>query len=206
MEILVSTYGDRGVPHMEWIRRSNPGARVHVATGVGLRDHEHQRAHAWRNADRVIRDWWRENGATVQGDRIAIVEWDVLVRQHFELADAPRGPGLSGRDPKVWGAQPWCWWREVGRLPADLRSHRYGLAPLCALVATTACLDAIADSRWDHVFDLDIFCELRLPTVVRACGFEIGRVPAFDGCSCDIIPDPGTKPGFWHPIKHPVSK
>lgn len=204
MEILVSSYGTRGAPHLEWIKRSNPGQKVHVdARGTpGARDN----VAAWRNADRIIREWWRENGSSVQGDRLAIVEWDVLVRKHFALAGAPRDAGLSGRDPKIWGDVPWCWWKEVGLLPGELRPHRHGLAPFCALIASRECLDAVADSRWDHVFDLDIFCELRLPTVVRACGFEIGRAPDFDGCSCDPIPDPGRQPGFWHPIKHPVPK
>lgn len=204
MEILVCSYGDRGAPHVDWIRRSNPGCRIHVETGgvrglpAGLQ--------AWRNADRLIRDWWRANGHLVEGDRLAIAEWDVLVMQDFETAGAPAGAGLAGRHPKIWGADhQWHWWRESGRLPAVLRPYRHGLAPLGILIATRACLDAVADSRWDHVFSLDIFCELRLPTVVRACGFEVGRAPSFDGCGWHPITRTTFGPGFWHPVKHEIT-
>ena len=65
-----------------------------------------------------------------------------------------------------------------------------------------AALDAVLHPLHDAVFAANIFCEMRLPTVIRFEGFGVA---AMDLPQVVCTPQTPTFPGIWHPVKLPVS-
>ena len=88
------------------------------------------------------------------------------------------------------------------RLPTDIRPHARGIAPLAVLSISRRCLVAMmAHPLAESLFSMDIFCELRLPTLAAYCGFE----PV---SNCEHLPNvqfdrvlPQTGRGVWHAVK-----
>ncbi len=197
LEIVVMGHASAGFPHLAALRAANPGTPVH--TSAGEDGEEDRRVEAWRNCDRHIRAWWLANRHNVNSSHVAFVEWDVLANSPLDPLVDPDA-GLLGRDLKEPG-DPWAWWGELARLPASLALHACGIAPLAVLVARRDCLDAIAAPEWDDLFAADIFCEVRLPTLARACGFAVRGSSALPGTGVTPIPHPGSLPGIWHPVK-----
>jgi hypothetical protein len=97
---------------------------------------------------------------------------------------------------------PWVWFNEFTRLPEELRAYATGIPPLAILRISRECLAA----TFNHplrakLYEDDIFCELRLPTLAAACGYEPVACP-------DTLPhveyhpvDAGTGSGVWHAVK-----
>ena len=86
-------------------------------------------------------------------------------------------------------------------LPAALRPHAAGIRPLAVVVLSRECLDALLRPEFDAVFAADLFCELRLATVVQAAGFRIGEMPGLDEVGHRPLRAPARLPGIWHPVK-----
>lgn len=200
LEIVVMTHASAGTPHLDPLRASHPGCTVHVL--VNPDSDGEAKVDAWRNNDRRIREWWRTNRQNVTSGFVAFVEWDVLARADLRDLIEPE-TGLLGRDLKEPG-DDWAWWGEIARLPAALSVHACGIAPLAVLILRRDCLDAIAAPEWDEAFAADVFCEVRLPTIARACGFTLTGTRDLPGVGVHAIPHPGTLPGIWHPVKHPL--
>jgi hypothetical protein len=201
LETVIMTTPRLGTPHLANVQRDNPIVHVHHGKD-GVTDAE--RIQLWRNCDRAIRDWWRANRHQVHADHVAFVEWDVVVNLDLRRCIVP-GAGLVGATVEHPAVSPWSWWSEIERLPTDLRRNAASLRPLGVVIASRECLDAIAAPEWDDAFALDIFCELRLPTVVKACGFRLMASSHLANVRHFPIPHPGDKPGVWHQVKKPLA-
>lgn len=192
---IVTTYRGAGLPHLRSLIESNPLADVRISNNQGTGPKELE----WRNCDRALRNWWRGNRDTVITDRIAVLEHDVLVT--CPLPDIyPKG--LSGETVKIQGSE-WWWWPELDHLP-DLKAFAVGIAPLAVMFFSREALDALIAPEWDAIFEADVFCELRTPTVVAACGFPVEETPLPFVSDLDVEPDRG--PGIYHKIKERVSE
>jgi hypothetical protein len=201
LEAVIMTTPRTGTPHLANIQRDNPVVHVHHGKDG---ETEAERIQLWRNCDRSIRDWWRANRKNVKASHVAFVEWDVVVNLDLTRCIVP-GAGLVGATVDNWPSRPWSWWSEIERLPKDLRRNAASLRPLGVVIASRECLDAIADWWWGHTFALDIFCELRLPTVAKAAGFLLRTSPHLANVRHFPIPHPGDKPGVWHQVKIPLA-
>ncbi len=189
---LVVTYGNKGTPWMEHLRRSHPEMEIHVACDgrVG------KSADLWRSCDRFLRDWWKENGGRVSGSHLWLLEHDVLVTT--ELPDCSEVRGMGGQHVKHAENRDWMWLGEADRLPEGMLPH--GMAPLGVTVYHRQALDALIDPAWDALFAADVFCELRLPSVIAHCGFPLVELPLPEVRAGSITPDRNV-PGIYHAVK-----
>ena len=193
-----------GTPHAEALQAANPGLRTHACfSPQGEGEELIQR---WRNCDRNIRAWWDENRGLVESDQVVFFEYDVFcnvdLRDRLPVLGGPFG--LAG--PRIVSglteARNFWPFEDAPRLPRAMQALVCATAPLAVALLTRAALDAICSAEYDAIFAEDIFCEVRLPTVVRNAGF---KVVAMDLPQVDCRPKPPTFPGIWHPVKTPVS-
>jgi hypothetical protein len=194
------TSGSKGVPHLGKFLERNPMVPVHVVNGVGFADPA-ERGHAWRNCDRLIRDWWKTTGNQLGFDRVLFLEWDVLFNERIEDV-VPEGDFVAC-DVKLPGESGWIWFAETKCLPPEMRECPRGAVPLAVMALSRTCLEAMMSHPLaEELFDADIFCELRFPTLARHCGFEpINNRAGFPDVQFYEV-RPGNGSGVWHAVKH----
>lgn len=190
-----------GTPHAMALQASNPELEIHYQD-CPEDDPETQ----WRNGDRNIRNWWLANGDSVTGDQILFLEADVYVNidlsgviPHPQLRCGMLAAQIYSPVTHLRAFPPFA---EIDRMPRWAQANSRGISPLGCVLLTRAALDAIAAPDHDDLFAADIFSELRLPSLVRYCGFNISimYLPY-----CDTAPkSPGPVPGVYHPVKQPV--
>lgn len=195
LQVVMLTHPGAGTPHLEYLRRSNPGLAVEVSCAERSRG-KRARKVAWRNGDRRIREWWRRSRR--DAERVIFVEYDVVV--NADLSQLGEEGDLTGREMPVPGGD-WVFWGEVPLLPEWLRPHATGISPLACVALSGELLEAIAGAEWDGVFAEDRFCELRLATVARAAGFSVAESKLLERCTWWPRRHPGELPGVWHAVK-----
>lgn len=187
-----------GTPHLGRFLRSNPDVPVHVVCGKALAGDD--RTMAWRNCDRLIREWWMEQGRFLDFRRALFLEWDVVFDSPIDEI-FPEGHFI-GRDVHDPRTKQWTWFSEILSLPTELQSHALGVSPLAALMISRECLSAMCEHPIaDALFEQDIFCELRLPTLASACGYQpMQNREMLPNLGCYPIPA-GSGQGVWHSVK-----
>lgn len=149
----------------------------------------------WRNADRMIRNWWKRNRDCFSTEKqFIILEWDVFINDQLEWVDL--GEDLSGKNLHTNPKAAWKWMREQDRLPMK----PVGLSPLACITMSRKALDEIVKKKYDDLFDQDIFCELRLPSIVANAGLVVKPMPLPCVNSKTINPSGF---GIFHAVKHP---
>lgn len=188
-----------GLPHLDAFLASNPGVPVHVCSYPVLEGEAKGRA--WRSADHQIRDWWRREGQFLKFDHAVFLEWDVLFTAPIDEVFIGASD-FHCKDVKKPG-QPWIWFGEIDRLPGSIRPHATGVAPLAVTRISRRCLSAMfSHAMADRLYSLDIFGELRLPTLAAACGYEPVECPGtLDNVEFHPV-EAGAGSGVWHAIKH----
>jgi len=202
-ELVWMTTQRHGTPHAPALQAANPGLEIHVSAPPAGADQSGYQM-AWRNCDRNIRTWWLANRDITTAAAYLFVEYDVLVtvdlRDHIKPLFS--GRGIAGPAVKLPIRDRRSYWplREIPRLPRVMQGLAIALAPLAVLLISRPALDAAFALEYDPVFDEDIFCELRLPTVIRHAGFGVTSLD-LPGVHCKpYIPAPET-PGIYHPVK-----
>jgi len=163
--VAVVGYNPHGFPWIDTVTKHYSDVHCVVDKRTGVR------VDLWRNADRMIRAFWLQNHSIVTGDIIWWLEWDVYLKKSLPLFYG--GAGMGGKDIKVQG-QPWEWFRESDRLPANMKP--IGVAPLGVSVFTRAALDEICRSEWDDLYAADVFGELRTPSIIHNAGLGLTEV------------------------------
>lgn len=195
---IFSTAAHYGLPHLDRFLAANPGVPVHVVCGSPLQDEA--KVEAWRNCDRSIRDWWLQQGRHLDFRHAVFLEWDVLFEVPLTTV-FPDDEDFCGKDLKKPGME-WWWLQEIRALPEPLQRHATGIAPLAVLRISRRCLEAMfSHPLAEDLYRRDIFCELRLPTLAAACGYEPVECPG-TLAKVDSGPTPvGPRPGVWHAVK-----
>ena len=193
------TSGSKGVPHLGKFLERNPMVPVHVVNGVEFADPA-ERGHAWRNCDRLIREWWKGTGEQLRFDRVLFLEWDVLFNERIE--DVVPGGDFVVCDVKRPGESDWIWFAESRCLPPEMRENPVGAVPLAIMALSRTCLETMMSHPLaDDLFEADIFCELRFPSLARHCGFEpIDNRAGFPDVHFHEV-RPGSGRGVWHAVK-----
>lgn len=196
--VFLTTSG-YGLPHIDSFLKHNPLVPVHVTCGEPLDGDA--RSLAWRNADRPIRRWWLDQGRHLNFKYALFLEWDVVFASDVD-AIFPAEADFYCKDLKKPGA-PWMWFAEASRLPESIRQHATGTAPLAVTRISHRCLTAMFSHPMEGIiYDRDIFCELRLPTLATACGFEPVECPGtLSKVYCGVV-DVDAATGVWHAVKH----
>jgi hypothetical protein len=194
-----------GTPHAAALQASNPGLEIHAHySRQGATQSE--RFHLWRNCDRNIRAYWRDHRHLVQAGHLLFLEYDVFCDvdlrsviqpsfTRFGIAAAQILSGLTDRR-SFWPFD------DIPKLPRSMQALACATAPLALLLISSDALEAIISPSYDPVFEADIFCELRLPTIIRHAGFSAVSMPIPHVTATPATPD---SPGIWHPVKQPVS-
>lgn len=186
--------GEPKLPHLAEFKRWNPNVEVHTAIGPVSEDRSE-----WRNCDRTLRDFWKENHNKVKGSVIAVIEWDVLVT--CELPELPEGSEVASKTvATLITNRGWHWFREIPRLGQGITP--VGVVPFAFILLRREVLDFLVSSQWDHLYDKDIFSELRFGSIAASqfscSAIDLPHVSwnrtTFDGGS-----------GIYHPVKFSVA-
>ena len=199
-EAVLMTTQATGTPHAAHLQAANEGLVAHVRESVqGVGD---ERLNLWRNCDRNIREWWRANRAEVQTDSVLFLEWDVFCDVDLRKVIPPlaTGCGIAAASivTPVTAMRSYWPFEDLFRLPREMQGLACATAPLAVLLISRVALDAVLATEYDAIFDTDIFCELRLPTIIRYSGFGVA---AMDLPNVHCTPCQPTFADIWHPVK-----
>ena len=207
-EVCILTTVAAGTPHAEALVRANPEVVLHIHRSPKASGAAHQES--WRNADRPIRDWWIKRREKVAADFVLFLEWDVYanidLRTVFTEEMTSAGLVAPCLKSAVTDRRAWQQFDGISRLPDAIRPHACGVEPLAVILLSRAALDAISSPEWDDVFALDLYGDLRLPTLVRHSGFDVvasTRMP--DVGTRRMTPRPGDR-GVFHSVKKEVER
>jgi hypothetical protein len=199
-----STTASYGLPHLDSFLRSNPGVPVHVVSNAECGGAA--QAIAWRNPDRLIRNWWLLQGSKLRFDYAAFIEWDVLFNKSLDEV-FPGETDFYSNDVQTPDDRPWGWFDEIPFLPESLQPFATGVTPLAVTRISRRCLEAMfSHPDSDELYERDIFCELRLATLASACGYKPVPCPG-TLTNVDFRPvASGSGTGVWHAVKSRRSK
>ena len=190
-----------GMPHAKVLQEHNPGVDIRLVeapedVGAG-------RVELWRNCDRNIRDWWIQHRDTTEAEKVLFLEWDVYCNVTLTkiLPVSPAHMVGAWMATAVRDGRSWAPFREIGRLPRSIHHHAVGIWPMAVVLFSRACLDSIADPKWDDVYAKDIFSELRTATIVRASGCTVGTCDLWAEVTVWPRSVPHDAQGIYHPIK-----
>jgi hypothetical protein len=207
-EVVILTTAATGTPHLAALQEANPDLVIHVHKAKDA-THEAARLDAWRNCDRNLREWWQDHGFAVKAERVLFLEWDVFCNVPLQpLIPAKAGrAGLVAASIKtaVRDARSWPVFQETKRLPAHLRAWACGAVPFAALLIDRLALDALSAPQWDELFEADLFCELRTPTILRFLGMSVTACPAWNEVTTQPRAIPAGFRGLFHPAKQEVT-
>ena len=213
--VLILTHKDKNqaciTPHLTWLKASNPGVDIKIVTRskeLGLRT---DRDYAWRNADELLRFWWKQNKDKVTTPVVVVLEYDVLVT--VKLPSLPPGFDLVGTrvvTPTTYSN--WYWFHQTNEITKLNKlkiqdKHLTGIIPYGVLVMKREVLDSICNKRWDKAYELDVFSELRFPTIANIEKYKIGEI---DLPNVDWAPQYSSNEinnfGIYHPVKETFTK
>lgn len=205
--------GEVLLPHYDHLVKSNPDVGIYVVVGE---DSEYGKKYNWKNGDMPLRKWWKNNSNNVNGDGIAVIEWDTLV--NTDLPSVPMCYDLVGKkmiredlgmrgtwkpmrmhNPK-WHDRNWMWWKEVMLFDPVPKSPCIGLISLGAFFMHRKVLDAVCEPQWDYVYSKSMISELRFPTVAHLSGARVGEIDLPNVDFRQVKPGDG---GIYHSVKEP---
>ena len=162
------------------------------------------------NQDKVITNWFNANGKKYDFDYLVYLEYDVFMTRsvkniydRYEKYDAAfvdfEKPASSWTWTKVpFGVKKtlYSWMRDNGYKPELYKGFFPG-----HIVSRNA-LATIASIQWPNGY-----CELRLPTILKAMGFSCGRLP-FPLVQLKEVPEPIIERyssfGIFHPVRDEI--
>lgn len=171
--VFLSVYGN-GFPHLEHFIGSNPN-RTFDLWECPPEDTVDKKYTAWRNCDRNIRNYYKEIGQYSEHTDFLFLEWDVLVNVDlFEKFDKTPVNGVEGKYILPYKTnKDWHWFQEIDRFPSKFEGCFVGVVPLGVIRMSKNLLNEIIKPEYDSLYDKDIFCELRTPTLANYLGYSI---------------------------------
>jgi len=76
-----------------------------------------------------------------------------------------------------------------------------GVVPLAVLQFCRRSLDLICEERFDELYELDGYCELRTPSTLSYVGVPIRATDALKALDWRPQPYPWLQSGIFHPVK-----
>jgi hypothetical protein len=193
LHAVISTYGDKGTPHLDVFQKNNPSIECHI-----LYSNEKSNT-AWRNCDVFARDWWKVNRFKISATHVLFIEHDVYwnIPIDFEPKD------FIARDVFLVGTRKWDWWKEAHNLPKDIQKFSAGCQPFGIRVMSRYALDLLSQPVFDELYSLDMMCELRTPTILNSLGIKLSNFnpPLRGNITCREIKLPKHSVGVFHAIK-----
>ena len=198
--------------HLEILRKANPNAFVLPLTDdvqellpgsvdVARLPRFCDDAQKWRGIDATLYRWFENR--TFNARLYLLAEYDCfcdvnLEEYYSEVMDAD----VAGVDFFTRQTNPqWKWFRndEANKLPGEDKLYAAGIVPFTCTMFSHAALEIIVA----NVYKADIFCEMRLGTIVNKLGLKFQRLPRVKrGTLCwHEYPWQINRPGFFHSVK-----
>ncbi len=189
-----------GLPHCREFTATNPHVIQHRCDSPDASGDE--RIRIWRNCDRHIRNWWKANRHLVKSQHVVFLEWDVLCNVPLDGIFSPQEGLVGSRIKRQHNPEEsWYWFREVPSLPDEMQASALGIVPLGVLQLARTALDALCEESHDGLYEADIMCELRTPTLLQQLGFPIHSAETLKHVSWEKQPYPWLRRGIFHPVK-----
>ena len=189
-----------GLPHRREFTAANPQVIQHRCDSPDAEGEE--RIRIWKNCDRHIRRWWKENHQKVASRHVVFLEWDVVCNVPLDWIFPPQdGLVCSQIKTREDPHESWYWFQDLPNLPAAMQASAIGVVPLGVLQFSREALDALCDEAHDELFESEIYCELRTPTLLRHLGFPIETSAALRRVTWIKQPYPWLRRGIFHPVK-----
>ena len=200
-ELVWITNERDGLPHLAEFTAANPRIIQHRFVGKRLSGDE--RYLVWRNCDRTIREWWQANRDLVKSSHVVFMEWDVVCNVPLETLIQP-AEGLLCSDvltPEK-DFESWYWFKsELPKLPPEMQPTACGVAPLAVLQFSRNALDLICEARFDELYALDRYCELRTSSILGYLGVPVRASEGLKNLDWKPQPYPWLGRGIFHPVK-----
>ena len=157
--------------HLDKIIHSNPKSQIiDIHT-----EHNYDKDIAWSNNDRILRENLKKQIDNIIHEKVLLVEWDVLI--NMEVPDI-KFDGLVAQNIFRKGDNiKWYWWKELEKLPEYYKPFICGASLWSLIGITKECLVEILNSKYDDLYNMDIFCEIRTSTILRSLGFNMTKFP-----------------------------
>ena len=151
------------------------------------------------NHDKFIRDWARDNLPKITTNNVALIEWDVLVNKPFPNLK------MEGASSKFFKADHrWCWMAQEHRLQ-EFKDSAFGLTPFAVLLFNKECIKEWVKEKYDSLYERDIFCELRIGTIMNYSNNLQGQIKLpnirLPGEKIKFSKETLLTEDFFHPVK-----
>lgn len=198
--------------HLDSLRMSNPAVVVVPVTDtvpellpgsvdVGKFPDPWASAQKWRSIDSTLYRWFANR--TFNSRRYLVVEYDCFCNVNLvAYYAAVMSADVAGIDLFKRAENPrWKWFMEseIGKLPSADRPYAAGIVPFTCTMFSHEALEGIVA----NVCRNDVFCELRLGTVVSKLGLNFARlsIPNRESICWHIYPWRTDRQGLFHSIK-----
>lgn len=193
---IIYTFHNKPI-HLEHLQNSNPNANIFLCD-ISEYNEYLDPIYCWGNSDIFIRNWLRSNRSKITNKNIAIIEWDVLVTMELPAISID---GLYCKNIQYPSNSNWYWFNQ-SKLLRKYEPYRIGITPFAVLFMDQKCIDVLLDNEFDPIFSCNLFCELRLPTVLNSKNINITRYPMPHIFATQH--QHNITSGIYHPIKFPV--
>jgi hypothetical protein len=206
---IIYTYYQEPI-HLDIIKHNNPDADIIAAN---IYDPNLTGKDAWRNCDKLVRNWLRNNKHLIKNKHVCIAEYDVYMNLKLP-ADLDINNQLYCSAPAPNPSSFFLWFSENERL-GRLQQYAFGTALFCLYLMDRECIEYWLDEEFDYLYNEDIFCELRFGTIMNYKGVNISRFGKFLKWNLKAQPthlneqikkQPTylSNPGIYHPVKQRV--
>jgi hypothetical protein len=169
---IINTYHNQPI-HIDHLKFSNPSAQI-IPLKINEKEH-YSVAAAWRNSDFLTRNQLRKIIDSIEYEDVLIIAWDVLINtkiNYISYHDVFGFPTKYYVDDSTW-----CWFHEIYKLPNFLQFKARGLTIPCVYGIKKYVIKDLLNPIWDDIFMQDIFCELRLGTIISYMNYNISEWP-----------------------------
>lgn len=200
VELLWTTTDKQGVPHYYDCLKSNPDLTQHVCVSNSKTTPQDIKRD-WRNCDNNLRNWWKSNKHIVKSDYLLVVEWDVKITDDIKNYFDFDSNGIICKNIREFGKDKWVWFEESEKFPDHFKNKIKGLYPLSVILFHRSSLDFIIREEFDDIFSKDIFCELRIATILNYGNFEIRGNQRLPDVQLVQSKNHLKYPGIFHKVK-----
>jgi hypothetical protein len=146
------------------------------------------------NHDKFLRDWLKDNFDKINTNNIAFFEWDVLLNQKLPCikVDAIHAKYITNL------TRPWHWMKHVAKINKNIST---GMAPFGAFYANRYFIEEMIDSKYDYLYNQDLFCEARLTVLANLTQTKIVKD---EKILCGKLQGREVVTGCFHPVKSKI--